>query len=71
MSKHTKHHNLHGEVENFFSPQHEGLLKLRTANWIRITPTNTPRTLFHVVLQRFRRFWAPLKAQILGLKLVF
>ena len=51
MSKHTKHHNLHGEVGNFFSPQHEGLPKLRTPNWTRITPTNTPRRLFHVVSQ--------------------
>ena len=42
-----------------------------TPKWTRITPTNTPGKLFHVVLHRFRRFWASLKAQNLGYKLVF
>ena len=35
--------------EIFFPPHHEGLPWPRTWKWTRITPTNTPGTLFHVV----------------------
>ena len=71
MSKHTKHHNLHGEVGNFFPPHHEGFPWPRTSKWTRIITTNTPGTLFHVVLRQFRRFWASLLAQKMGYKSVF
>ena len=71
MSKHTKHHNLHGEVGNFFPPHQEGLPWPRTWKLTRITPKNTPGTLFHVVLRRFRRSWASILAQKLGYRTVF
>ena len=71
MSKHTKHHNLHGEVGNFFPPHHEGFPWHRMWKWTRITPPNTPGTLFHVVLRRFRRSWASILAQKMGYRTVF
>ena len=71
MSQHTKHHNLHGEVGKFFPPPHEGFPRPRTSKWTRITPRNTPATLFHVVSRQFRRFWASVLAQKMGYKTVF
>ena len=71
MSKHTKHHNLHGEVGNFFPTHHKGLTRPRTWKWTRITPTNAPGTLFHVVFHRFRRSWASILAQKMGYRAVF
>ena len=54
-----------------FPPHHEGLPWPRTWKWTRITPRNTPGTLFHVVLRRFRRSWASILAQKMVYRTVY
>ena len=71
VSKHTKHHSLQGEVGIFFPPHREGFPWPSRSKWTRITPTNTPATLFHVVLRQFRRFWASILARKMGYRTVF
>ena len=71
MSKHAKHHSLHGEVRIFFPPHHEGFPWAITSTSTRITPTNTPVMLFHVVLHRFRWIWASLMAQKMEYRIEF